>query len=119
VEFTSTTPTKLLTWFHQKPYHGRDVLCILLAADGADAGKVSELTADVFGLDAILGPSITLVFPDPAGATPLGLPGDRGRMDVWGGVGARPTAAPSGITTPLGAVGAYLQPVREHALFAT
>lgn len=69
---TSATPQELVNWFHARQEEQR-VLCVMLAPAKEDQRKLSQLIADLFDADAILGEEVAFLLIHPSANTPLGI----------------------------------------------
>ena len=69
---TSATPQELVDWFHTRQEDQR-ILCVMLAPSQEDQHKVSQLVAELFRADAVLGDEVAFLLIHPSANTPLGL----------------------------------------------
>lgn len=69
---TSVTPKELVNWFHTRQEDQR-ILCVMLAPAQEDQRKISELVAELFEADAVLGDEVAFLLIHPSANTPLGL----------------------------------------------
>lgn len=69
---TSVTPKELVNWFHTRQEDQR-ILCVMLAPAQEDQRKISELVAELFETDAVLGDEVAFLLIHPTANTPLGL----------------------------------------------
>jgi hypothetical protein len=69
---TSATPQELVDWFHTRQEDQR-ILCVMLAPSQEDQRKVSQLVAELFSADAVLGDEVAFLLIHPGANTLRGL----------------------------------------------